>query len=78
VKPTLSTMLVPVPKASAATPGAGPGSAQPSSGSGTSATISFGAPPLRDRELLAWCETLIESVLGGLPPGPASPAGDGG
>ena len=78
LKPTLSTMLVPVPKAATATQGAGPGSAQPSSGGGTPAAISFGAPPLRDQQLLAWCETLIESLLGGLPPGPASPAGDGG
>ncbi len=78
LKAGVSTMLVPVPKAVAATPGARQGSAQPSSGGGTPATISFGAPPLRDRELLAWCETLIESVLGGVPPGPASPAGEGG
>jgi transcription-repair coupling factor (superfamily II helicase) len=78
LKPTLSTMLIPVPKAVTATPGARLGSAQPSSGSGTPAPISFGAPPLRDQELLAWCETLIESVLGGLPPGPASPVGEGG
>ncbi len=78
LKPTLSTMLVPVPKAATATPGARPGSAQPPSGGGTPATISFGAPPLRDQELLTWCETLIESVLGGLSPGSAPPAGDGG
>jgi hypothetical protein len=32
--------------------------------------VSLGAPPLRDQELLAWCEELIEAVLGG-----ASPAG---
>jgi transcription-repair coupling factor (superfamily II helicase) len=78
VKPTLSTMLVPVPKAATATQGARPGSAQPPSSASTPATISFGAPPLRDQELLAWCETLIESVLGGLPSGSASPAGEGG
>jgi transcription-repair coupling factor (superfamily II helicase) len=78
LKPALSTMLVPVPKAATATQGARLGSAQPSSGGGTPTPISFGGPPLRDQELLAWCETLIESVLGGLPPGPASPAGEGG
>jgi transcription-repair coupling factor (superfamily II helicase) len=78
LKPTLSTMLVPVPKATASGPGARPGSAQPSSSGGTPATISFGAPPLRDQELLSWCETLIESVLGGLSPAPAAPAGEGG
>jgi transcription-repair coupling factor (superfamily II helicase) len=77
LKPGLATMLVPVPKAAAATPGARPGSAQPSSSGGTPATISFGAPPLRDQELLSWCETLIESVLDGLSPGSA-PAGEGG
>ncbi len=78
LKPALSTMLVPVPKAAAATPGARPGSAQPPSGGGTPGTISFGAPPLRDQELLAWCETLVESVLGGLPPDSAQPVADGG
>jgi hypothetical protein len=25
--------------------------------------VSLGAPPLRDTDLLAWCEELIESVL---------------
>jgi len=30
--------------------------------------VSIGAPPLRDTELLAWCDDLIEQVLGGLPP----------
>ncbi len=78
LKPALSTMLIPVPKAAPATPGARSGSAQPSSGGGTPAPVSFGAPPLRDQELLAWCETLIESVLGGLAPSPASPVGEGG
>jgi hypothetical protein len=37
--------------------------------------VSFGAPALRDRELLAWCEELIGAVLAGLPAGQGSPAG---
>jgi hypothetical protein len=63
LKPAVSTMLVPVPRAVAGSQ-AGSGSTR----AGTSQTVSFGAPPLRDRDLLAWCEELIESVLGGLPP----------
>jgi transcription-repair coupling factor (superfamily II helicase) len=71
LKPAVSTMLVPVPKASGSTR------------SGTRATVSLGAPPLRDRELLTWCEGLIESVLGGLSaadgvPGSVSPDGAAG
>jgi hypothetical protein len=30
--------------------------------------VSLGAPPLRDQELLAWCEELIEAVLSGIAP----------
>jgi len=30
--------------------------------------VSFGAAPLRDQELLAWCEELIDAVLGGITP----------
>jgi transcription-repair coupling factor (superfamily II helicase) len=62
LKTSLSTMLVPVPKA------AGGRSAR-------SGTVSLGAPPMRDRELLAWCEELIDKVLGGLPADHVSPAG---
>jgi transcription-repair coupling factor (superfamily II helicase) len=52
LKPAVATMLVPVPKAATAASGgrAGPG-------------VSFGVPRLRDRDLLAWCEQLIETVL---------------
>ncbi|HEY2506125.1 MAG TPA: transcription-repair coupling factor [Streptosporangiaceae bacterium] len=59
LKPTVASMLVPVPKAGRSGSGgrAGPGQ-----------TITLGAPPLRDRELLAWCEELISSVLEGLSP----------
>jgi transcription-repair coupling factor (superfamily II helicase) len=72
LKQAVSTMLVPVPKA---VPGAQAGSGSSRSGStraGTGQTISLGAPPLRDQELLAWCEELIMSVLDGLSPGAAS------
>ena len=68
LKPAVRTMLVPVPKAG---DGARPSSAGGRSGSGRSgpgSPVSIGAPPLRDTELLAWCEDLIEQVLGGLSP----------
>jgi transcription-repair coupling factor (superfamily II helicase) len=58
LKPAVRNMLVPVPKAGAGTR-AGSGSTR----AGTGQTISFGAPPLRDQELLAWCEELIAAVL---------------
>jgi transcription-repair coupling factor (superfamily II helicase) len=61
LKPAVSTMLVPVPKAAPGTR-AGSGSTR----AGTGQTVSLGAPPLRDRELLNWCEELIEAVLDGL------------
>jgi transcription-repair coupling factor (superfamily II helicase) len=53
LKPAVRTMLVPVPKG-------GSGSTR----QGTGATVSLGAPPLRDTDLLAWCEGLIEAVFG--------------
>jgi len=59
LKQAVRNMLVPVPKAGAGTR-AGSGSTR----AGTGQTISFGAPPLRDQELLAWCEELIAAVLG--------------
>jgi transcription-repair coupling factor (superfamily II helicase) len=71
LKPTVSTMLVPVPKA---VPGARAGSSRsPGSRAGAGQTISLGAPPLRDQDLLTWCEELIEAVLSGL--APAEPDG---
>jgi transcription-repair coupling factor (superfamily II helicase) len=72
LKPTVSTMLVPVPKA---VPGTHAGSGSGSTRAGTGQTISLGAPPLRDQELLAWCEELIGSVLDGLPASGASQGG---
>ncbi len=68
LKPAVSNMLVPVPKA---VPGARGGSVR----AGTGQTISLGAPPLRDQEMLAWCEELIGSVLDGLSPDGTSPGG---
>jgi transcription-repair coupling factor (superfamily II helicase) len=60
LKPAVRTMLVPVPKADGARPSAGRAApARP---------VSLGAPPLRDQDLLAWCEELIETVLGGIDP----------
>jgi transcription-repair coupling factor (superfamily II helicase) len=61
IKPAVRTMLVPVPKAGRA-----------ASGSGRSAparsAVPLGAPPLRDQELLAWCEELIDAVFGDAAP----------
>ena len=70
LKPAVSTMLVPVPKA---VPDAGSGSDRV----GTGPTISLGAPPLRDQGLLAWCEELIGSVLDGLAAEGTSASGGG-
>jgi transcription-repair coupling factor (superfamily II helicase) len=61
LKPAVRTMLVPVPKADGAR--AGSGRAAP-----PRPVVSLGAPPLRDQELLAWCEELIEAVLSGIAP----------
>jgi transcription-repair coupling factor (superfamily II helicase) len=59
LKPAVRTMLVPVPKADGARTGSGRSApARPAT--------SLGAPPLRDQELLAWCEELIDAVLGGI------------
>jgi transcription-repair coupling factor (superfamily II helicase) len=62
LKPTVRTMLVPVPRA---TPGLRPSAPAPP-----------GAPLLRDQELLAWCARLVEAVFGeSRPAGQAGPAG---
>jgi transcription-repair coupling factor (superfamily II helicase) len=57
LKPAVRTMLVPVPKAD----GARTGSARSAP---ARSAVSLGVPPLRDQELLAWCEELIDAVLG--------------
>ena len=54
LKSAVRTMLVPVPKA------------QPAGDRGAGVTA-IGARSLRDAELLAWCEELVEAVFGGLP-----------
>ena len=66
LKPAVRTMLVPAPKAGSR-PSARGGSGR-STASG--AVVSpIGTPPLRDGELIAWCEDLIEAVLAGEPAG---------
>jgi transcription-repair coupling factor (superfamily II helicase) len=80
LKPAVRTMLVPVPKAGAyqrgsrdgggsgrAGPGAGAGAGPGRPGAGpsrASAVTPIGAPPLRDADLLAWCEDLVEAIFG--------------
>jgi transcription-repair coupling factor (superfamily II helicase) len=54
LKPTVRSMLVPVPRA---VPGKRPGTPAPP-----------GAPLLRDQDLLAWCGELVEAVFGGMAP----------
>ena len=61
LKPTVRTMLVPAPKADGTR-------AQPGRSAPARSAVSFGAAPLRDQELLAWCEELIDAVLGGVTP----------
>jgi transcription-repair coupling factor (superfamily II helicase) len=63
IKSTVRTMLVPAPKADRARSGSGRAAPARSA-------VSLGAPPLRDQELLAWCEELIDAVFGD-----AAPAG---
>jgi len=66
LKPTVRTMLVPVPRAS----GAGSAGSAGSVGGRVVSGSPLSAPPLRDGELLAWCEKLIEAIF-------EPPAGDG-
>jgi transcription-repair coupling factor (superfamily II helicase) len=54
LKPTVRSMLVPVPKAV--------------SGSRPTAPAPPGAPLLRDQDLLTWCTELVEAVFGGIAP----------
>ena len=63
LKPGVRTMLVPVPRA---VPGGGNRTAAPGARSGQVTQI--GARPLRDAELLTWCEELVEAVFSGLAP----------
>jgi len=61
LKPTVRTMLVPVPRAV--------------SGRRPSAPAPPGTPLLRDAELLAWCAQLVADVFGETGQPPAAPAG---
>ena len=66
LKPGVRTMLVPVPRA---VPGGSHGRAV--QGALSAQVTAIGARPLRDQELLTWCEELVEAVLRGL--GPVAP-----
>jgi transcription-repair coupling factor (superfamily II helicase) len=60
LKPTVRTMLVPAPKAVPGSSSAGASRGRtPASGS-----VTLGGQPLRDRDMLAWCAELIESLFG--------------
>jgi transcription-repair coupling factor (superfamily II helicase) len=75
LKPAVRTMLVPVPKV-----GSRPGSRESGSGRlSTSAGVAspLAAPALRDGELLAWCEQLVEAVFADQPAQPAQAAQQG-
>jgi len=72
LKPAVRTMLVPAPRAGGSRTAGGRSSTGPAS--------PLGAPPMRDAELLGWCEALIEAVFADLPAAPAAgdaAAGDG-
>jgi transcription-repair coupling factor (superfamily II helicase) len=60
LKPAVRTMLVPAPKAVPGSSSAGASRGRtPASGS-----VTLGGQPLRDRDMLAWCAELIESLFG--------------
>ena len=63
LKPGVRTMLVPVPRA---VPGGG--QELPARGGRSGQVTQLGARPLRDQELLTWCEELVEAVFSGLGP----------
>ncbi len=58
IKAAVRTMLVPVPKA-----GTRPGARGGSGRTGAGAVTPIGAPSMRDGELLAWCEELIDAIF---------------
>jgi transcription-repair coupling factor (superfamily II helicase) len=61
LKPAVRTMLVPVPKVGSRTGSREAGSGRLSTGAGSASPL--GAPALRDGELLAWCEELVEQIF---------------
>jgi transcription-repair coupling factor (superfamily II helicase) len=70
VKPGVRTMLVPVPKVGSRPGPRAAGSGRLSTGAGAVSAGSgspLAAPALRDGELLAWCEELVEQVFGDQP-----------
>ncbi|HET7013944.1 MAG TPA: transcription-repair coupling factor [Streptosporangiaceae bacterium] len=67
LKPAVRTMLVPVPKVGSRPSSRAAGAGRQSTGSGSATPI--GAPPLRDGDLLAWCEELVDTVFGADPAG---------
>jgi transcription-repair coupling factor (superfamily II helicase) len=71
LKQAVRTMLVPVPRASAAG-SAGSVGGRVVSGSSRTGGSPLSAPPMRDGELLAWCEELIEAIFE-----PSASDGDG-
>jgi transcription-repair coupling factor (superfamily II helicase) len=68
LKPTVRTMLVPVPKVGSRPAKREAGSGRLSTSAGSASPLA--APALRDGELLAWCEELVEQVFGDQPGGP--------
>ncbi|HEX9064806.1 MAG TPA: transcription-repair coupling factor, partial [Streptosporangiaceae bacterium] len=70
IKATVRTMLVPVPKA-----GTRPGGRGGSGRTGAGAVTPIGAPSMRDGELLAWCEELLDEIFtpAAVPAGQAAP-----
>ena len=61
VKPAVRTILVPVPRAVAG--GSGGAGARAGRASPARPVVPIGAPPLRDQDLLAWCEELIDTMF---------------
>ena len=61
LKPAVRTMLVPVPKVGSRPGSKAAGSGRMSTGAGSASPLA--APALRDGELLAWCEELVETVF---------------
>ncbi len=65
LKPTVRTMLVPVPKVGSRPSARAAGSGRLSTSAGSASPLA--APALRDGELLAWCEELVDAIFGDQP-----------
>jgi transcription-repair coupling factor (superfamily II helicase) len=68
LKPAVRTMLVPVPKVGSRQAKREAGSGRLNASAGSASPLA--APALRDGELLAWCEELVEQVFGDQLAGP--------